>query len=136
MIDVEGALRSFLLADAAVSALTTDVFALELPDGLTMPGKAVVLQPSGGVPLAGASNARVSSQRYDVKCYGETPYQAARVMGAVHDALKQMGRTTLDSAVLHGAVYSGGRISTREPTTEWPFVFESFQVFYAENAAA
>lgn len=134
MIDVTGALRTFLLANSGVSTLTTDVFGYELDD-ITMPAKAVVIQPSGGTPLA-AGYARIASQRFDLKCYGETPYQAGLLMDAVHDALKQMVRTTVGDALLHCAEFAGGRVNSREPRLEWPFVFESFQVFFAESAVA
>jgi hypothetical protein len=50
-VDVVGALRTFLLADAGVSALTTQVYAGSLPreiQGLSDPPTAVVLRRAGG----------------------------------------------------------------------------------------
>jgi hypothetical protein len=138
MTDVIAALVAFLKADGGVAALVgTRVYGIELPAGeaAPMPEKALVLRPSGGAALV-AGYAGLSAQRIDAFAYGETPYEAARVDLAVYPALKQLRRAVAASVLVHWVTDAGGYSSFRDPATDWPAVFRSWQAFFAEPAAA
>ena len=137
--DPIAALVAFLKADAGVIALAgTRVFGLELPatEAAPMPRKAVVLQASGGPSLAAGSYLEHDTQRVDAFSYGETPFEAQRLRRAVFDALKPLRRVVVTSTLLHWVEPAGGFATQRDPDADWPRAFQSFQVFFAEQAAA
>ena len=137
--DIIKGLIVFLQADAAVAALVgTRVFGQELPraEADSMPRKAVVLQPSGGTILMGGSYVKHTAQRFDVISHGETAFQSERVRRAVFDALKALRRVVSLGVLIHWCDPAGGFANLRDPDTRWPINFQSFQAFYAEEAAA
>lgn len=138
--DPVAALRSFLLADADVAALAgTRIFGSELPrsEVQAMPRKAALIRKAGaGASVGNASRVRFSAPRMDIFCYGETPYEAARLDLAVYEALKQMEPNVQGTCRLHDAVLAGGPIDLREEDTSWALVFRSYQVATAEQAVA
>lgn len=137
--DVIAALVAFLKADSGVAALAgARVFGLELPasEAVSMPRKAVVLQTSGGVRLTAGSYARHDTQRVDAFAYGETPFEAEALRRAVFDALKPLRREVSAGVLIHWVEPAGGWSTLRDPDAAWPAAFQSFQVFFAEQAAA
>ena len=131
------AVVEYLKADGDIVALVgTRVFGIELPETETdnMPRKAIVVKQSGGDGSRGYLEH--STPRMDVFCYGETPYQARTVRREVYDVLKQLIRTVTDSTLIHSISPEGGPLDLRDPDTQWPVVFESYQVFAAEVVAA
>lgn len=136
--DIVAALVAVLAADAGVAGLAAArVYGIELPaaDAAAMPVKAVVLRPSGGVsPVAGY--VEHTAQRVDAYAYGETPYEAARLDRAVFAALKPLRRSTAGGVLVHWVSEAGGYLSFRDPDTDWPAVFRSWQAFFAEAAVA
>ena len=131
------AVQEYLKADSDITALVgTRVFGIELPESETdnMPRKAIVIKQSGGDGSRGYLEH--SANRMDVFCYGETPYEARKVRREVYDVLKQLDRTVINSTLVHWVNPSGGPLDLRDPDTQWPVVFESFQVFAAEVIAA
>jgi len=135
------AIIDILKADAGITTLVgTRVFGLELPqaEAANMPRKAIVIQPSGGAGFGVGERDYIehSAPRIDVFSYGETPFEAGRVRREVYDVLKQLKRTVINSTLVHWANPAGGPLPLRDPDTDWPLQFESFQVFFAERAVA
>lgn len=133
------ALVAYLKADAGVATLVgTRVFGEELPpaEAVSMPRKAVVLQASGGPSLMAGSYVKHDTVRVDAFSYGETRYQAAQLRLAVREAFKIMRRVVYADTLLHWANDAGGLVGDRDRDALWPRVFQSFQVFYAEEKVA
>ena len=137
--DVISGLIAWLKADAGVAALAgTRVFGLELPgtEAASMPRHAVVIKASGGLSITAGSYAEHASQRVDAFCHGATPYQAESLRRAVDDALKPLRRAVSSGCLIHWVEPAGGFATLRDPDGHWPVAFQSFQVFFAEAAAA
>ena len=138
--DVLKALIAILGADADVAALTAQrVFALELhkEETKSMPRHAVVLKlAGGGTGIGSRSYVPVGTIRVDVWCYGKTPVEANRLQRTVHPVIKSIKRKIQDGVLIHSCLQSGGPISLRDGDTQWPLVFESWQVIAAEVTAA
>ena len=135
------AIIDVLKANAAITTLVgTRVFGIELPqaEAASMPRKAIVVKPSGGAGFGVGERDYIehSAPRMDVFSYGETPFEAAKVRREVYDVLKQLNRTVINTTLIHWVNPAGGLIHLRDADTDWPFVFESFQVFAAERAVA
>jgi hypothetical protein len=131
--DLEAGLVAFLKADAATFAVTGGrIFAGELPPGETvsMPRTAIVLRASGGIQLLGESFVEHDTQRVDVFAFGPTPRDAAAVLRTAAMALRALRRSVHAGCLIHWVNSAGGSISGREPTTEWPRQFQSFQVMH------
>lgn len=131
------AVAEYLKADLNIVALVgTRVFGIELPESETdfMPRKTIVIKQSGGADSGGWLEH--STPRMDIFCYGETPYQARTVRREVYNVLKQLIRTVIDSTLINSISPSGLPLDLRDPDTQWPVVFESYQVFAAEVVAA
>ena len=130
------ALTTFLKADAAVNALTEGrIFGEEIPPDETesMPRKAVTVSSAPGAGAFGRGYQEYGDVIVDIRYYGETPYEARRVRRAGYGALKNLRRSPHANVLLHWAIRSGGPIGLRDPDTNWPFQFESFQVLLAER---
>lgn len=139
------AIVAFLKADADVATLcAARVYGDELPrdqvdNEVAEVGqvKAIVVRASGmGASVGNRSRVGISSPRYDVFSYGETPYEAARVDRVVYKALKNMVPHDRGTCRLYDAILVGGPISLREEATDWPIRFRSYNVTAAETAVA
>jgi hypothetical protein len=140
MQDIVAALVALLKADAGVAALAgARVFGGELPKTETkpMPRKAIVLEPSGGPSLTAGTFVEHDTQRIDLFAYGETPFEANRLLRTAHAALKPVRRAVFASTLIHWVEPAGGIVSaTRDADTAWPRAFQSYQAFYAEQEVA
>jgi hypothetical protein len=127
----EVGLKALLTARATLAE--SRVFVDEIPPGETasMSRKCIVIEPSGPSVLGGAFQ-EYGDGRYDIRCYGETPYEAARLQAQVYQVMKHLQRETHAGVLIHWARRSGGPIPLRDPDTDWPFRFESYQVLIAE----
>lgn len=138
--DAKGALIAHLKTDTDLSALVgTRIFGDELPrdEADSMPRKAVVISPNGGgFPTFAQGTMPLNVQGYDVFCYGETLFQAEAVRRAAFGALRAMIRVTITSVLLHWARPAGGASSGRDPVTDWPVVWNSWQVMADERTVA
>ena len=131
--DLEGGLRAYLLTVAALQPLVDGwIFGGELPADRTaqMPRKALVIRKSGGVSTTGGSFVETDTARVDLFSFGETPHEAGRVMAEAELAMRRLRRGVHGGCLLHSANSAGGAIAGREPGTEWPRQFQSFQVKY------
>lgn len=139
-LDPIEALVDFLVADSATNALISGrAFGGELPQSeiTSMPRKAVLLQPAGrGLPMFDRSDMQLQGLRVDCLCYGETPYEAAKVLWAVYGALKGLyGYAPNSGAPIKSAVPVAGPIQFRDPDTGWMTMVITFTVLAAEAAA-
>lgn len=131
--DLEGAVVAYLRTIPSVALLTAGrIFGGELhPDETEfMPRAAIVIKASGGVSLTGDSYVETDTQRIDVFAFGPTPREAARVSRAAGLALRRLTRSVHAGVRLHSASAASGSFSTREPVTDWPRHFQSFQVLH------
>ena len=133
------AIIDILKANAAITSLvSTRVFGVELPqaEAASMPRKAIVIQPSGGgaFPVGSRDFVEHSTMRFDVFCYGETAFEAEKVRREVYDVLKQLKRTIINSVLVHWINPAGGLFALRDSDTDWPAMFQSHEMFYAERA--
>lgn len=132
--DPTSALVDMLKADAALAALLdTRVFGGELPGPETksMPRRALVVRASGGPTQTGRSFAEHDANRFDLFSYGATPREAGEVMATAALRLRRAGREVHAGVLIHSCNSAGGFASGREPDTDWPRGWQSFQLFYA-----
>lgn len=130
-------LIEYLKSVTAVNDLISGrAFGDEVPKSETgsMPRKCIVVEPSGPGFL-GTGYQDYGDGRFDVRSYGETPYEAARVQLAVYGAMKELRRARAATVLLHWAKRVGGPMPLRDPDTKWPYRFESYQVLVAEIPA-
>jgi hypothetical protein len=132
--DPIGALVAALLADADVAAIVaTRGFGGELPaeETAAMPRPAFVIRASGGVPLTGGSFVEADAQRLDVYAYGRTQRQASQLADLIALKLRRIRRSIIGGTLIHWVNSAGGYTSGRDPETDWPRAWRSFQVFFA-----
>lgn len=131
--DLEAALVACLKADVVTAAAADGrIFGGELPASETkfMPRTALVLRASGGASLTGESKLEHDTQRVDVFAFGATPRAAKAVLRAASIALRRLDRSVHAGCLIHWANPASGSIAGREPVTEWPRQFQSFQVMH------
>lgn len=132
--DPIGALVAAMLADTDVAAIAgTRGFGGELPAEETalMPRAAFVIRASGGVPLMGGSFIEAEAQRVDVYAYGKTQRQASQLGELLALKLRRLQRKVIGGTLIQWVNSAGGYTSGRDPETEWPRAWRSFQVFFA-----
>lgn len=135
-MDIIGALRAFLLADAGVTAITTNVYAGSLPRSVIEANATptcVILRRAGGGSIGSPNN--FGDKRIDVDCYGVNEKAASDLYDAVYAALKGLQRKVVNQVLLHWANCVADGTSGHDPQTTWPVCVGSFQVLAAEVAA-
>jgi hypothetical protein len=136
--DYVEALRLFLLDDDDVAELVdTRGFGGELPvqEAEEMPRTAIVIREAGGGVL-GTGFQAYGDQRVDVLAYGATPLEASDLYRVIQPALKQLARVVFAECLLHWARRAGGPVPMRDPNTDWPFMYSSWQLLVAETPVA
>ncbi|KPM23027.1 hypothetical protein AAJ72_08880 [Citromicrobium sp. RCC1885] len=130
--DLEAGLRAYLLDYAPLSAIGGRVFAGELPADETaaMPRGAIVLKSSGGVSLTAESENDHDTQRIDLFTFGATPREAGVLMRIAARGLRRLKRGIYGGVLIHWVNPAGGSAQGREPGTEWPRHFQSFQALH------
>jgi hypothetical protein len=131
--DLEGGVVAFLKDDTATNAVTGGrIFGGELHPAETasMPRTAIVVKVSGGLQLLGDTFVEHDTQRVDVFAFGPTPREAAAVLRTAALALRGLRRSVHAGCLIHWANSASGSIAGREPVTEWPRHFQSFQVMH------
>lgn len=139
MADPVAALVAILKAEGAQPAgLNARVFGGELPadEAGLMPRRAIVIRASGGASLTGGSYAEHDTMRADLFAYGPTPFSAAELAGWAALVLRRVERQVAATTLVHWVKSAGGYSSGREPVTDWPRTFQSFQVFHALESVA
>lgn len=138
MTDPIGALVAALLADPATTELAgNDIYGSELPAGVAerMPVNAIVIAPSGGVSLTGASKAEADTLRFDLFAYAATPREADQLRATAAQRLWSIERETIGGTLIHWVNRAGGFAQARDRDGQWPQSFQSFQIFYALKGA-
>ena len=133
--DPIAAVMQYLKDDSGIAALVSArVFGLELPkdEASSMPRKAIVCKVAGGA--SPASYLKLNDFRIDFFCYGETPFEAMKILRTLHDVMKQLERSVKLSTLMHDAIQSGGPTAFRDPDTDWPIALETWMVSVAEVA--
>jgi hypothetical protein len=131
--NIEAGLVAFLKADIATNALTAGrIFGGELPAAETasMPRQAIVIKASGGAQLLGDTFVEKDTQRVDLFAFAATPSAAGSVMRTAALALRTLRRGVYGGVLIEWANTASGSLSGREPVTEWPRQFQSFQVMH------
>lgn len=132
--DPIAALVAALAFDADTVALVgADIFGGELVGDILDrgPKAAIVITPTGGVSLTGASKAEFDAQRVDLIAYGATPAEANRVLATASSRLWQIEREIFASTLIHWVNRAGGFGRARDRDTHWPQAFRSFQILYS-----
>jgi len=141
LADILPAVLDYLRNDVDVTALVgTRVYGVEAPNEPPFDANGnllrfVVVSPAGtGLGWYQRSDVPISSDRYEVRCYGPSHYEALRVYRAVHPALRQMSRHTRNGVQLFNAQQTGGPMSLRDPDAHWPFVLAYYTIVASEVA--
>lgn len=135
--DLIAALVALQKADAVMAGIASDrIFGGELPSEETpnMPRRAIVIRESGGTALTGRSNLGHDAQRVDLFAYGATPQQASMLRAEAALAFRRAEPGTYAGVLIHSVNSAGGASSRRDPDTDWPRAFQSFQAFYGLEA--
>lgn len=137
-MDVLVATREYLLAQAEISDLVSDrifVGGLRADQAVSMPRKALVLNPSGGTTFGGGVGGGdltdLIDQRIDFACYGETAFEAGKLRTAVFNVMKRLIRQVFAGVLLHRALESGGAVWTKDFDGGWPFYIQAWTVLAA-----
>lgn len=139
MADIITAIVDVLKADAAFAVLAGDhVYGDELPAAAVplMPRNAVVIKPSGGAPFQPGGNAQADAQRFDMICYGATPYEADALRRAGYRVLRNVLRQLQGGVLIHWVQSAGGNLTGRDRDGQWPYAFQSFQSLFATDEVA
>lgn len=134
-----------LKANSAIAALVgTRVYGEELPRNLivgdeeagndSIPQAIVVSSATGGFGLGQRSTIKVLPFRVDLKCYGETPYEARQVHYEVTSVLKRIIGKNFNGTRYYRFIPEIAAMYARDPDTDWPFVFSSYDVWASEFA--
>ena len=132
--DLLAALRAVLVE---VELAGGRVFGGEIPmrEAQHMPRAALLIQPSGGPSLAGASGADADTQRIDLFAFGEALPDCAMLLGLAVGTLKTIERavvaTPSGEVLIHSVTSAGGFSLARDPVTQWPRAFQSLSVLHA-----
>ena len=125
-MNITAAVRDYLRLERGVLAVVPAlrIFGAELPEeqARSMPRKTVVLTVSGGMGGVGSSTYQHwIHNRFDVRCYGETPYEADLVHNAVFRAMRELRGHRHGGVRLSDAVLSGGPLPGRDMDADWPY---------------
>lgn len=135
--DPIGAAVAALAVDPDTVALAgADIFGGELAGDVLDrgPKRAIVIAPSGGVSMAGASKAEFDSQRIDLIAYGATPAEAQQLLAVAARCLWLIERQVFAGTLIHWVNRAGGFGRARDSDTQWPQAFQSFQILYSLKA--
>jgi hypothetical protein len=137
--DPIGALRAWYLAiPAIVDLVGTDVFGGSLEGDILDrgPKRALVLKPSGGTSLTGASAAEFDTGRFDLIAYGATTAEADELIRTAAPLLYSIERETIGDTLIHWVNRAGGVGLGIKSETQWPQAFRSFQILYSLRPVA
>ena len=132
-MNITAAVVDYIAQDMRVSRLVGGrVYGAELPEreAATMPQKTVVITAAGGLGTGAgtASTTQWTRNRFDVRCYGETPYQADILHGAVYRAMRDLHIYEYADVRLSNAVMGGGPLPGRDMDADWPYTMGVYTV--------
>lgn len=138
MSDIITAIVDLLRAAPGIAALVAGrVYGDELPESLMveMPTQCVVVKPSGGAAFQGAGKLNAEAQRFDLFCYGASPFEADQLRRACRPVVLGIERRQHNGVLIHWVQSAGGYLTGRDRDGAWPYAFASFQTLYSEEAA-
>ena len=143
-MNVTAALVAYLRQDSGVSELVEarvfgppgrsprDPLREEMSRWGISPRKTVVLMASGGAGEGRGARSRMRwvENRFDVKCYGESPYQADLLHRPIYRAMRDLQGFTLESeeTQLVSAEVAGGPLPGYDGDTDWPYTLGVYTV--------
>jgi hypothetical protein len=127
MIDTLATLRTFLLAQTALTTLTTQIYAGRTlpPKGYVAGSKAICFNGRGG---GMEYNSVVLSESFTFKCYGNGPAEAMTLYRTLVDVLHDKHGLGIRNAQLEVSGYP-----LQDPDTEWDYVLVFFRVFFSSG---
>ena len=132
-MNITDATIDYLAQDMGVSRLVEGrVYGAELPEYEfeSMPRMTIVVRASGGLGTGAGTASRTpwTRNRFDIRCYGETPYRADIVHGAVYRAMNNLQGHAYGDLFLSTAVVTGGPVTGRDTNADWPFTIGVYTV--------
>ena len=132
-MNITAAIVQYLAEDGRVSRLAgSRVYGSEFPEreAAAMPQKLAVVTASGGLGSGAGTSSRTpwTQNRVDIRCYGETPYQADILHGAVYRAMVELHLHEREDIRLSDAVISGGPLPGRDLNADWPYTIGVYTV--------
>lgn len=123
--DPIGDLRTLLLNDGGVTAITELIYGDELPEDQAsiMPTNAVVLTRAGG--LGRLKQMLTRTIRVDTTCYGATLYDSGALHDAVREALENLTRPT---GCVKSVEMASEAVNGRDTVKQWPICYASYTV--------
>jgi len=108
--------------------------------GNEMPNEQAAFMPRGLIVINSAGTARMTRDRlnlghkiFDVRCYHSSMYLSSMLFLSVAKHLKNLQRQLINGVLLYDASQITGRFTAREPDTEWPVSYGSFEVTISEE---
>lgn len=98
----------------------------------SIPKAVVVSTTPGGYGLGQRSTVGVVPFRIDLRCYGESPYQARRVHFQVSSVLKRAIGVDFNATRYYRFIPEISGMFARDPDTNWPFIYSSWDVWASE----
>lgn len=129
-------MRTLLLSSSEVStAAGGRIYAGELPaaQAASMPRRAIVVTPSGGVGLGSRDYSDLVEPRVDIKCYGATSVEAEDVHKVVRKFLRQLRPTVAAGILVHRVVVESHGSYLRDGPAEWPMYLSVYDVAMGEE---
>jgi len=140
-MNVTEAVIDYLRGEDAVMALTDgrifgppgnhpeEPLRLEMNGWGTTPRKTVLVMASGlGASIGDRSDVPEIGNRIDVRCYGESPYEADQAHNAVYKSMKNLLRYRSGEIVLQVAEVGGGPLPGRDGDADWPYTLGVYVV--------
>lgn len=136
-IDILAALRTYLVAQAALTGALSDasyIFAVPgLPDHIvsSMPCRVIAYLQSGGVPQG--FQTPLTSARIEVRCYGATHIEASAVERKLALFLDKQSNIAIGSNCMFSSSKATEAQFFTDSATDWPFVFIVYDVIFNQS---
>lgn len=134
LYDVKPLMTYLSLDPEITSRVGTRIYGNEIPNSEAdnMPRHLILVNPAGTARVD-RSRLNVALRLFDFRCYGPSMYESAYLFLLVARRLKLMERNLSEGVLLYDATQLTGRFTSREPDTEWPVSYGSFQIFLSEE---
>ncbi len=133
-IDVLSALRTYLVAQATLTAVLANAAYVYGPPGFpdsvvsSMPCQLITFLQSGGMPHG--FQTPLTSARVELRCYGATHIEASEVERTLASVLDKQNNTVIGSNCMFSASKSTEASFMTDPETDWPFVFIVYNLIF------
>ena len=132
-MNITAAMVDYLANDMRVTRLAGErVYGAELPayEAAEMPRKTILVMASGGLGAGAGTSSQTpwANNRFDIRCYGETPYIADILHNVVYRAMHDLRVHDYEGMRLVTAVKSGGPLPGRDMDADWPYTIGVYTV--------